>query len=217
MIRWKRSALTAAGAAAAAALSHFGLSALSVAQPYKAILTAGVVAVVLFVLFRTSQRRGVWPALVVVSALLIVGALGVAIHLHGLSALACVYWPVALAASCFYGWKAVELFTQVPSQEQKPPPAWWWHQRWLNFAGAFVGWIALWVVGRKLLPYLLEEGKGESNFTAWDVLIGFIAFVGITGYLPFTVVGIISGASLLASKAGEILKDLMPKSPKGDS
>ncbi len=28
--------------------------------------------------------------------------------------------------------------------------AWWAHQLWFNFTGAFVGWAAAWLVGRKV-------------------------------------------------------------------
>jgi hypothetical protein len=125
------------------------------------------------------------------------------------------YWLVALVASALYGWKAVEIFTDVPNHKGKPPSAWWWHQRWLNFAGSVVGWVALWVVGKKLLPCFLTECAAEPSI--WLALSTFIAFVGVTGYLPFTVVGLVSGASVLASKAADVVKELFPKPPKGDT
>ena len=71
-----------------------------------------------------------------------------------------VFWLVALAASVLYGWNAVAIHSpprkkakdrsnEESKEELVYPIAWWWHQRWLNFLGALVGWLALWFLGRK--------------------------------------------------------------------
>ncbi len=119
------------------------------------------------------------------------------------------YWVIAVAASALYGWKAVEIFTDVPSQRSRPPAAWWWHQRWLNFLGSLVGWVALWILGRKLVPCV--AGRCNPGLEGSYALLGFLAFVGVTGYLPYGVVGILTGASTLAAKATEVVAGLRRK------
>jgi len=57
------------------------------------------------------------------------------------------FWILAFSASLFYGWKATDIFNVFPF---KPSWAWTLHQRWLNFSGSFVGWIALWFLGQKV-------------------------------------------------------------------
>lgn len=127
------------------------------------------------------------------------------------------FWLVALVASVLYGWKAVEIHIGVTniSPEKQPGPAWWWHQRWLNFLGSLVGWLALWFTIGKLWPCAIAPCSGP--LTLWDAVIASVAFVGVTGYIPMAVVGFVSGAAALSAKAGELLKDLFPKPPKGDA
>jgi hypothetical protein len=109
----------------------------------------------------------------------------------------CIFWFIALVASGLLGWKAVEIFTDVPKKEREEkekekqrPPSWWWQQRWFNFLGSIVGWAALWLLLRRYWTYIL--GRCGTDPRLWDLLAGFIAFVGITGYLPYTVYGLIS-------------------------
>lgn len=134
-----------------------------------------------------------------------------------------VFWVVALVVSVLYGWNAAAIFTDVSLREVKPAKAWWWHQRWLNFMGSVTGWTALWLLFRRLAPCLFQECKTQlasasgsaSRLDAGDAAMAFVAFVGITGYLPFAVVGLISGASTLSAKAGEVIKGLFSKAPPG--
>jgi hypothetical protein len=114
-----------------------------------------------------------------------------------------IFWIAALVASLFFGLKAVTIF-QVQAPKGKGPWAWWIHQFWLNFCGSFVGWVALWFVGRKVISCLGASCAFE--LTGWDVLISFLAFVGVTGFLPFTIVGLITGIKELVVKSTSFLK-----------
>ena len=117
---------------------------------------------------------------------------------------AVIYWVVALVASGLYGWHAVAIFkAHIAERGEQPPRAWWWHQRWLNFLGALVGWLALWLLLRKFLGCVF--GDCVATVGAWDVVGALVAFVGVTGYLPGTVVSLVSGVGGLAGKLTEVL------------
>jgi hypothetical protein len=112
-----------------------------------------------------------------------------------------VFWLVALIASVLYGWNAWYIFvspSEPPSRAQK------WHQRWLNFLGALVGWTALWLLAKKFfVPCVVAQCINDVG--ALDVVGALVAFVGVTGYLPYTVVSLVSGVALLAGKLVEVL------------
>ncbi|GEM_PF-3358860 len=58
------------------------------------------------------------------------------------------------------------------------------HQYLLNFAGSFIGWTFLYYIIFLRLPGVLDA----THRIAWeDILTVLIAFVGITGYLPYVV------------------------------
>jgi len=131
-----------------------------------------------------------------------------------------VFWAVALTASALYGWNAVAIHSpprkkakdrsgEESKEELVYPPAWWWHQRWLNFLGALVGWLALWFLGRKYVGCLFSACTAAPE--AWDVIAALIAFVGVTGFLPGTVVSFLSSFSALAARLAELLAAWMTK------
>ena len=125
------------------------------------------------------------------------------------------FWVVALVASILYGRNAIAIFTGVTAEEAKARPAWRRHQQWLNFAGSMFGWGSLWLLLRRFCPCLADQCAAEP-FTL-DLSVGalaFVAFIGITGYLPFAAVGLLSGTSTLSSKAGDLIKGLFPKPPE---
>jgi hypothetical protein len=125
------------------------------------------------------------------------------------------YWIVAIGASTFYGWKAVEIHSfssatggtssgEAAESANTPYPwAWVVHQAWLNFLGAFVGWLALWILGRRFWDCVF--GACSASPGGWDILSGLVAFVGMTGFLPGTVVSLVAGLSMLASRLSELL------------
>jgi hypothetical protein len=138
-------------------------------------------------------------------------------HLDIEAWLATVFWLIALSASAWYGWNAVAIFE--PQQHKKArdqhvdeldyPRAWWWHQRWLNFLGALVGWLAFWFLGRKYVGYLVSACTATPN--AWDIAAAVIAFVGMTGYLPGTIIPPLQSLTGLLKKVAEIVAALITK------
>jgi hypothetical protein len=104
-----------------------------------------------------------------------------------------VFWAIALVASFFYGWKCFEAL-EVGVDWKKKTWAWRLHQRWFNFSGSLVGWGALWIVFRKVCVY-------PSPVRWFDVVLMAVAFVGITGHLPFATMGLLQGIKDLALKA----------------
>ncbi len=102
---------------------------------------------------------------------------------------------LGLLGSAFYGIKATEIFGV---SKQGKSRAWKIHQFWLNFAGSIVGWITLWFLARK--AYICFGGSCPISFGFWDAAAVFVTFIGITGYLPVTVVGVIQGVKELAVK-----------------
>jgi len=117
------------------------------------------------------------------------------------------YAVVALTASALYGWYAVKIFLGVPPKDQQQNfkhrefLSWKNHQRWINFCGSMVGWVCLWIVGVKFVPLLVADAYPPLTWR--DVGLSFVAFVGVTGYLPAAVVTIVqTGASVLGKITG---------------
>jgi hypothetical protein len=128
-----------------------------------------------------------------------------------------LYFFVALVASGLYGWYAVKIFlpeidprkrgsaADISIQKRKPF-CWHMHQMWLNFAGSLVGWLCLWFVGKQLVE------KAPTDFGWGYALLALVAFVGVTGYLPSTAVGIVQAIGTLIDK----FAGLIPGAKKGD-
>ena len=113
-----------------------------------------------------------------------------------------LYIGVAAGFSCFYGIKATAIFLD-PSPTNKPL-AWQFHQFWLNFTGCVVGWIALWFFGSKVITCI--QTACTSRVDIWDVGLFFLAFVGVTGYLPAMVVGLVFSIGALVGKIAGMQK-----------
>jgi len=80
-----------------------------------------------------------------------------------------------------------------------------WQQYWFNFIGSLSGWIAIWFVAQKLWA---------SNLGQWrlaDFGLAVVGFIGITGYLPYTVIGVINAVWELAKKVLERAVDVATK------
>lgn len=103
-----------------------------------------------------------------------------------LHCIAFVYWAVALIVSGLIGWHALTIFSVEPTSTPHL-----WQQRLTNFAGALIGWVALWVLGLRFSGCLSGGGCATATWGGWDLFGAFIAFIGISGYLPFTVIGLI--------------------------
>jgi hypothetical protein len=115
-----------------------------------------------------------------------------------------VYTLIALAASALYGWYAVKIFLGVPPPGQLEHRKFLScrnHQRWLNFSGSIVGWICLWILGVKFVPFAAADSFPSLSWG--DVGLAFVAFVGVTGYLPAMVAAIVqTGLSVIGKISG---------------
>jgi hypothetical protein len=101
------------------------------------------------------------------------------------------FWSVAFIVSGFLGWFCFEIHNLSRTSYKWPA---FIQQVWLNFVGAFVGWIAGWLLvrqwwGVRTLPSATPVSAG---MTVSDLGLALTAFIGITGYLPFTVIGAIN-------------------------
>lgn len=120
-----------------------------------------------------------------------------------------LYWFFAILASAWFGQHAVVIFITDP-KSRRHESVWQWYQRWLNFVGSISGWIALWIVGKKYFDYVFLSASAPT-FNAWDVLGCFIAFVGITGHLPFLVVSVTTGVSHVLHTVAELMTKYLLK------
>jgi hypothetical protein len=106
-----------------------------------------------------------------------------------------IFLVVGIGFSFFFGLKATEIF-RVPTEGTTR--AWKFYQFWFNFLGSLIGWVALWFLARKITACLLSSCPAQVD--SMDILVIFISFVGITGHLPYTVMGLIQGLNDLAKK-----------------
>jgi len=97
--------------------------------------------------------------------------------------------------------KACDVFAV---QSDNRPWAWWVHQFWFNFVGSLFGWAALWFLARKV--WLCISTSCPAQLDLSDGLAIFMAFVGITGHLPYAVAGVLQGIRELAGKVSGLGK-----------
>ena len=71
----------------------------------------------------------------------------------------------------------------------------WFHQFWFNFAGSLFGWAFLYFFLWHRMPLILS-----TNATFSDGFVLFVAFVGITGHLPYAVAGVLEGLKQIGLK-----------------
>ncbi len=102
---------------------------------------------------------------------------------------AIIFWLIAIVMSFIYGIKAFEIHGDTKGLKESKSNKWFrWHQFWLNFLGAFVGWSLLYYI----LAYRLDIFRNllvleDYRITSIDLIVLLFAFLGITGYLPYTV------------------------------
>lgn len=124
-----------------------------------------------------------------------------------------VFLLVAVIASGFFGFFCFEIHNLDRS-------AFKWQEKiqqvWFNFVGALIGWIALWILVRQWWgAWRLPTAPGVPvQMTVSDFGLALIAFVGISGYLPFTVMGVIRTFVALVQKVVERLTDLLSSAKK---
>jgi hypothetical protein len=91
------------------------------------------------------------------------------------------YGVVAVGFSLWYGKYASEALEVSEEDKNRisKNSALRWHQRWLNFLGSFVGWCLGYIALQHIYP--------GYNLRASDAIVLFVAFVGMTGHLPYVV------------------------------
>lgn len=114
-----------------------------------------------------------------------------------------VYWGVALLASIFYGVFAVRIFVDKGTRTDRQW-SWWAHESWLNFLGSLVGWALAWPLVTGLWPCLSTQCD-LGGITWTDAGLAIVAFIGVTGFIPATVVPLALGVGGLAQKVAEIV------------
>lgn len=115
------------------------------------------------------------------------------LHISSLHVVHFVYLGLAVVGSLIYGFGAFKL------HGVNPPASGWqrWLQYLLNGAGAAVGWLAGWVV---LVRWLGCTYVCQGEPTGWTILLAVLAFVGITGFLPLTLMHTIAALKALLAK-----------------
>src|SRR5262245_2225815 len=94
-----------------------------------------------------------------------------------------------VAASIIYGLKAYDIF----EIDERPKNKWSrWHQRWFNFCGSIVGWLAVVVIAYK--AERCWNDQCPADVSVGDFLLGVVAFVGITGNLPGALLWLVTKA-----------------------
>ena len=83
-------------------------------------------------------------------------------------------------------------------------------QVWFNFAGSLFGWAALWCLVRRAW-YVWGASTSSGQATVSDFALGFVAFVGISGYLPYTTMGAVDAIRAFIVEALKRLLDLATK------
>jgi hypothetical protein len=127
-------------------------------------------------------------------------ALGVVVvwtdRLGPLNAARILYAGLALVASAYYGWFARSIFTSKEGEDRRDWPGLFpykIHQFWLNFTGSMVGWGSAWNLRRFAI-------EGLEHFGLSHALLALVAFLGVTGLLPYTLVGLATSIATAAEK-----------------
>lgn len=106
-----------------------------------------------------------------------------------------LFCVVAVGMSIFYGWYACKIH-QVEVPKDNVP--WLIHQFWFNFLGAAIGWVATWAVLGSVL--VCAKDNCPNSISLSSVTLFLVAFIGITGHLPTSLVGLIGGLKEFVDK-----------------
>jgi hypothetical protein len=71
------------------------------------------------------------------------------------------------------------------------------HQLWLNFLGSVAGWLLLWVALQRLAFVIASP---DHPLKVSDFILLLVAFIGVTGFLPLSVVSFIQGIRDIAGR-----------------
>lgn len=111
-----------------------------------------------------------------------------------------VFVAVAFGMSLFYGLFACKIFNVLTQGEKVP---WRVHQFWFNFLGAAVGWVAAWATISAVLS--CASTGCENAISLSSVALFVLAFLGVTGHLPMSIVGLVGGLQEFVAKLLSVL------------
>ena len=111
------------------------------------------------------------------------------------------FWILGLGMSLFHGLNAINIFN-VPAPPKER--VWKFHQFWFNFCGSVSGWIALCFLLHKITLSLCAPATVSPQLA--DVALFVLAFIGVTGYLPFSVLTGVQGVREIATKIAGVGK-----------
>jgi len=105
---------------------------------------------------------------------------------------------LALVVSGLLGVFCLEVHN-MPDRERYSPSR-RYHQWWFNFVGSLFGWAALWCLVRRVWGvWFFSSSSGQA--TVSDFALGFVAFVGVSGYLPYATMGAVNALQTLVAEA----------------
>ncbi len=116
------------------------------------------------------------------------------------------WWPVmfvviAFILSLFLGLNCLEIFDVDVKDQKSFPKSRRVQQIWFNFTGSLFGWGALWCLLQRASVILGQCSPSKTGQATWsDFALAFVAFVGVSGYLPYTAMGIVEALKLLVNK-----------------
>jgi len=92
------------------------------------------------------------------------------------------FWFIAVVSSLWYRRHAIDALNVGLEDRNRiaESAVCQQHERWFNFLGSLVGWWALWIV-------LYELYVRRLPIQAVDLGLIVIAFIGMSGYLPYMI------------------------------
>jgi hypothetical protein len=113
------------------------------------------------------------------------------------------FWSIAIIVSAFLGLFCFQIHgVRVNNWAAKA------HQVWFNFAGALAGWVALWFLLRQWWG-IWDLPASTFHVTVSDFGLALTAYIGISGYLPYTVVGAIQAFVAVVQTVIRRISDLL--------
>ena len=86
---------------------------------------------------------------------------------------------IVVGSSAFYGFGCFRIGPKDDPTPGEYSRLWFLHQYWLNALGCATGWLAVFLLLRKY------NDVDTMPFSAGDVLLALVAFLGLIGHLPF--------------------------------
>ena len=113
-----------------------------------------------------------------------------------------IFWIIAFLASFFYSYWAFKIHLvkkeDVDNLRKEKNYAWFIHQFWFNFIGSITGWIILWLTIPNIFLGFCDQNTVSLEFK--EIVLLFIALIGITGHLPMALYGIVNSFKKIIEK-----------------